>query len=172
VDDLAAIQETAGADDWILAKVLSHVPETGIYRLSDEDADSNKVFQLPRDRVVPLTGDLRLVRGDSVYAVYPDTTSFYPATVVQASRRVVPNLLVGVGGNVVNSSLGGANVLGSNAGGGGAAGGASGAAGSRPGDNMFIMVHFVDDSDENGITHDKFVLMKHVMRPPKGSPTS
>jgi len=28
------------------------------------------------------------------------------------------------------------------------------------------MVNFKDDGDENGVTHDKAVLMKHVMRVP------
>lgn len=67
-----------------------------------------------------------LSRGDTVFAVYPDTTSFYQATVVQIVRKV---------------------------GGGGS----------------FVMVNFVDDSDEHGVTHDKAVLLHHVMRPPFGT---
>ena len=58
-----------------------------------------------------------------MFAVYPDTTAFYPATIVQTARK--------------------------------ASGGGS-----------FVMVHFVDDSDEHGITHDKAVLLQNVMRPP------
>jgi hypothetical protein len=53
-----------------------------------------------------------------IYAIYPDTTSFYPATVVQSPRKT------------------------------------------------FVMVNFKDDGDEHGVTHDKAVLLKHVMRPP------
>ena len=68
----------------------------------------------------------KLSRGDVIYAVYPDTTSFYQATVVQSLRK---------------SSGGGS----------------------------FVMVNFVDDSDEHGVTHDKAVLLKHVMRPPYGA---
>ena len=41
-DDLAAIQVTAGSTDWILAKVISHDPHTGMYKLSDEDVESSK----------------------------------------------------------------------------------------------------------------------------------
>lgn len=41
-DDLAAIQVTAGSPDWILAKVITHDPNTGMYKLSDEDVESNK----------------------------------------------------------------------------------------------------------------------------------
>ena len=198
-DDLAAIQVTPGSPDWILAKVISHDPETGIYKLSDEDVESNKselfclslllllfqdgsgnrthglvwfdsiqfigpglhladfidlplyskpfihethscgpqqqqqqqqctttVFHLPEPQVVVLGHLEKLSRGDVVYAVYPDTTSFYQATIVQAPRK--------------------------------AAGG-----------NAFVMVNFLDDSDEHGITHDKAVLFKHVMRPPHGA---
>jgi len=81
------------------------------------------VFHLPESQVVVLGGMERLQRGDSVFAVYPDTTSFYQASVVQAPRKV------GVG-------------------------------------EAFVMVNFIDDADEQGITHDKAVLLKHVMRPP------
>lgn len=42
VNDLAAVQVTPGSPDWILAKVMSHDPTTGMYRLSDEDTESNK----------------------------------------------------------------------------------------------------------------------------------
>lgn len=41
-NDLAAIQVTPGSPDWILAKVISHDAQTGVYRLSDEDMESNK----------------------------------------------------------------------------------------------------------------------------------
>jgi hypothetical protein len=40
-NDLAAIQ-APGSTDWILAKVISHDPTTGMYKLSDEDVESNK----------------------------------------------------------------------------------------------------------------------------------
>ena len=154
-NDLAAIQVTPGSPDWILAKVISHDPETGMYQLSDEDVESNKskkrkkgrdgswvscaynltdcgflfcqkVFHLAETQVVVLGGVDKLSRGDVVYAVYPDTTSFYQATVVQAPRKV-------------------------------------------SGSSAFVMVNFVDDGDEHGITHDKAVLLVHVMRPPRGA---
>ncbi|KAL3925914.1 MAG: hypothetical protein SGARI_005763, partial [Bacillariaceae sp.] len=40
-NDLAAIQ-TPGSTDWILAKVISFDPQSGMYKLSDEDVESNK----------------------------------------------------------------------------------------------------------------------------------
>jgi hypothetical protein len=72
-------------------------------------------------------GGLESIRkGDVIYAVYPDTTSFYQATVAQAPKKVA-------------------------------------------GGNSFVLVNFKDDGDENGITHDKAVLMKHIMRVPYGA---
>ena len=68
----------------------------------------------------------KLTRGDVVFAVYPDTTAFYQATVVQAPRK---------------------------------SGGSGGS---------FVMVNFVDDSDEHGVTHDKAVPLQHIMLPPYG----
>ena len=41
-DDLAAIQVVPNSPDWILAKVISHDIQTGMYKLSDEDIESNK----------------------------------------------------------------------------------------------------------------------------------
>jgi hypothetical protein len=84
------------------------------------------VFNLPESQVVILGGLKNLKNGDNIYAVYPDTTSFYHATAVQAPRKV-------------------------------------------SGGGSFVMVNFVDDSDEHGITHDKAVLMKYVMLPPYGA---
>jgi hypothetical protein len=81
------------------------------------------VFDLPEQQVVVLNGIERLSKGDVVFAVYPDTTSFYQATVVQAPRKQ------GISG-------------------------------------QFLMVNFVDDADEYGITHDKAVPIQHIMLPP------
>jgi len=71
-----------------------------------------------------------------VFAVYPDTTSFYQASVVSVPRKTT---------------------------------GAAAAAGGAGASGAFVMVNFVDDSDEFGVTHDKAVPMKHVIRPPYGA---
>jgi hypothetical protein len=34
------------------------------------------------------------------------------------------------------------------------------------GGGSFVMVNFLDDSDEFGVTHDKAVPLKHIMLPP------
>lgn len=121
-NDLAAIQ-APGTSDWILAKVISYDPATRMYNLSDEDIESSKVFNLPESEVIVLGSLKNLRTGEVVYAVYPDTTSFYKGTVSQAPRK--------------------------------AAGGGS-----------IVMISFMDDHDEHGITHDKAVQMKHVMLSP------
>jgi len=89
-DDLAAIQVTPNSPDWILAKVITHDPNTQMYKLADEDIESNKTFTLPESQVVILgIGGLESIRkGDVIYAVYPDTTSFYQATVVQGPKKI------------------------------------------------------------------------------------
>jgi hypothetical protein len=45
VDDLAACQPTPNSE-WILAKVLHHDPMTGVYKLADEDVESDKSMLL------------------------------------------------------------------------------------------------------------------------------
>jgi len=123
-NDLAAVQ-VPGSPDWILAKVITHDPKTGMFTLSDEDVESNKVFNLPAPSVIILERMRNLRSGDVVFAVYPDTTSFYQGTIAQPPRK--------------------------------AAGGGL----------LFVTITFLDDEDATtGETHDKAVLLKHVMAPP------
>ena len=68
-------------------------------------------------QVIALNKSSVYTRGDVVYAVYPDTTSFYLATVSTSK-------------------------------------------------NNFVMVHFRDDGDEHGVTHEKAVPVWLVMRVP------
>lgn len=88
---------------------------------------------MPESQVI-LSGVDKLSKGDVVFAVYPDTTSFYQASVVQAPRKHA------------------------------ASQGAGNAASA-----LFVLLNFVDDSDEFGVTHDKAVPLKHVIYPPVGS---
>jgi hypothetical protein len=130
--NLAAIQTTPNAPEWILANIISFDEYTRMYTLSDEDQSSNEIYTIPSRQVRPLnTGkgnnnertknNNNWVKGDEIYAVYPDTTSFYPATVVSSSS---------------SSSSG------------------------------FVMVHFNDDWDANGVIHEKAVPMQYVMKAP------
>eukprot|EP00622_Pseudochattonella_farcimen_P000972 FR735566.1.p1 GENE.FR735566.1~~FR735566.1.p1 ORF type:complete len:259 (-),score=38.85 FR735566.1:87-863(-) len=72
-------------DEWILARVQEYDINSGFYTVSDED-DQTKTYSVSESLVVLLEG-ARLTRGEEVYAIYPDTTSFYPATVTFAPRR-------------------------------------------------------------------------------------
>lgn len=77
---------------------------------------------LPQSQVVILTGTEKLSKGDAIFAVYPDTTSLYPATVTTVPKRASNN------------------------------------------GETFVMVQFKDDSDEFGITHEKAIPLKYIMK--------
>lgn len=79
--DLAAIQTTPNSPDWILAKIISYNKYTKMYTLSDEDMASDEIYTIPERQVRPLLTTKKWTKGEPVYAVYPDTTSFYPAMV-------------------------------------------------------------------------------------------
>ena len=54
------------------------------------DGDDSKRYHLPENQVAPLdmlSSQRRLAKGEEVLAIYPETTSFYPAYIVQAPRR-------------------------------------------------------------------------------------
>ena len=112
---------TDSPTEWILGKVISYNPDHGMYRIADSDIEqSNKTYNLPETQVQQLnTSTSQLLKGTQIWAVYPDTTSFYQATVISC-RKVQ-------GGSVV-------------------------------------YVHFKDDQDEMGVTHEKPVLLIHVMK--------
>ncbi|GMH69531.1 hypothetical protein TrVE_jg346 [Triparma verrucosa] len=120
-DRVALLLDPTSPLSWILGCVISYVPETGMYRISDSDPDVlNKVYNLSKSQVKLLNLQPNQInKSDDVMAVYPDTTSFYPAK-VEGVRKVG-------GGNVV-------------------------------------YVVFKDDQDEMGVTHEKPVLLKHVMK--------
>jgi len=82
--NLAAIKVSPTSTEWILAKILS--TENGMHTLSDEDVTSKQIYRLPVGRQVKILEDqkrhaLTWNRGDDCYAIYPETTSFYRATV-------------------------------------------------------------------------------------------
>jgi len=87
--DSVAIQLDDKVNEWVLGKVTGFNPETGMYKIQDEDVEGgSKNYTLPAGQVVQLGGDNNnLNKGDSVMAVYPETTSFYPANVV-STRKV------------------------------------------------------------------------------------
>jgi hypothetical protein len=57
---LAAIQVTTGSPEWFMAKVITHDPQTGMYKLSDEDNETSKSKLLGLDAQFACLGRLRL----------------------------------------------------------------------------------------------------------------
>jgi hypothetical protein len=54
------------------------------------DIDDRQKYTLPESQVLALgQADVfkKLAKGENIYALYPDTTIFYPAVIVQAPKR-------------------------------------------------------------------------------------
>ena len=80
----------------LCVNVCSHI---GFYDIADMD-DASKRYYLSESKVIVLSSDIeemkRLSRGEEVLAVYPDTTSFYPATVAGGLKKVAGTHTVSV----------------------------------------------------------------------------
>jgi len=80
---------------WILMTVIKYSKRAKIYTLEDADdqAEKKEEHEVPRDMVLPLPSPEytppTFVVGTRVLALYPGTTSFYPAIVVKQIRRAV-----------------------------------------------------------------------------------
>ncbi|CAM9861885.1 unnamed protein product [Chrysoparadoxa australica] len=91
-DSMPAIGDEVAAkipndDAWILARVVMTQPEIGAVQVQDED-DVNQHYSADCNDVVRLTDSpADLSKGDSVLAVFPDTTSFYMAQVHKLNRH-------------------------------------------------------------------------------------
>ena len=84
-----------GPELWILAKILES-PQEGFVTVVDADPDSEQKYTLSDKQVVPLIEDedlshakarLGTSKGKTVMALYPETTSFYAATLAQTPFR-------------------------------------------------------------------------------------
>jgi SGF29 tudor-like domain len=87
-----AFKPTPASEDYILGRVIFYNVETDTYDIADADETSSKRYHVGEKFVVLLDLDYnpahkKLAKGEAVMAVYPETTSFYPATVVQAPRK-------------------------------------------------------------------------------------
>mmetsp|Transcript_37132 Transcript_37132/g.85824 ORF Transcript_37132/g.85824 Transcript_37132/m.85824 type:complete len:269 (+) Transcript_37132:227-1033(+) len=72
---------------WILATVSRYYPDSDIFEVQDED-DESKLIKLPSENVERLEDSVEgLSKGDMVLAVFPDTTSFYRATISKPVKR-------------------------------------------------------------------------------------
>ena len=148
-----AVRVSSTSDDYILGRVIFYNVETSIYDIADADESSSKRYSVPESSVILLDLDYnqtvrRLAKGEAVLAVYPETTSFYPALVtclffffyfivvyltylnilfcqvVQAPRKAALNM------------------------------------------EPTVVVQFNDDHDESGTIPHKTVLLRHVARIP------
>lgn len=73
----------------ILAQVRLFRSEINSYEIID--VDDQQKYTLPDSQVFELgQADIlkKIAKGDHVYALYPDTTIFYPATVLSAPKRI------------------------------------------------------------------------------------
>jgi hypothetical protein len=94
-----AIRPSLTSDEIILGRVTVYHVGVGAYDVAD--VDDSKRYHLPESQVAPLdmlNSHRRLTKGEEVLAIYPETTSFYPAYIVQAPRRtalgVEPTVIV------------------------------------------------------------------------------
>lgn len=79
--------------EWILGRVLYYYSDMGAYDVVDIDGDT-RALRLPETQVIGLDSSnieaiRRLSKNDEVLAVYPDTSTFYPAVLAQAPKRAV-----------------------------------------------------------------------------------
>lgn len=95
--NVGVLSHGAGAQEWIVATVTRYSRTEGVFEIVDADEEAEKhVYRLPQKYVIPLpkTASVRQSQnfpvGTSVLAVYPNTTTFYKAKVVQPARRL-PN---------------------------------------------------------------------------------
>lgn len=107
----------------ILGQVISYRSELNMYEILD--VDDRQKYTLPESQVLPLgQADVfkKLAKGENIYALYPDTTIFYPAVIIQAPKR-----------NALSSE-------------------------------SIVTVQFLGDEDEGGLTPNRTVPLKYIVR--------
>ncbi|RYH18280.1 hypothetical protein EON65_27400 [archaeon] len=80
-------------DSIMLGRVIQYRSEISYYDI--QDVDDSRKYSIPESQVFAL-GQMdfnhkKLSKGDKVFALYPDTTIFYPAVIIQAPRRSALN---------------------------------------------------------------------------------
>ena len=78
------------AAEWILGRVIYYYSDIGAYDVVD--IDDSKVLKLPETQIIALDAanvelQKKLLKNDEVYAVYPDTSTFYPCIVNQVPKK-------------------------------------------------------------------------------------
>lgn len=82
------VSSSSSTFEVILGRIIFFHSDIGVYDVAD--SDDSKRYQVSDKNVILLdlsTSVTKLSKGEEVLAVYPDTTSFYPAMVIQASKR-------------------------------------------------------------------------------------
>jgi hypothetical protein len=80
-------------DEWMMMTVIKYSKRNKVYTVEDADdqADKKEAHEVARDLVIPLASPEYsppvFTVGSRVLAVFPGTTSFYPAVVAKASKR-------------------------------------------------------------------------------------
>ena len=96
--NIGEVSGDPGAQEWIVAVVVAHKPEEGAYEVMDADEESDdgsgQVYHIPEDLVIAMPRSALCREGQNfhpgtvVLAVYPMTTTFYRAVVVQSARKL------------------------------------------------------------------------------------
>lgn len=82
----AKVSKTNEDGSWILGNVLDYDPRSQLYAIQDED-DVGRVVNLPFTDVKRLQDTAaHLRRSDQVLVVFPETTSFYRATIAKRPK--------------------------------------------------------------------------------------
>ncbi|KAL9642178.1 hypothetical protein ABK040_007182 [Willaertia magna] len=83
-------EESGDTGFWILASVVKYIPDKGRYEVEDEDPGDEenpgkKRYKLNKKHIIPLPTDFSqhkvFKKGDQVFAIFPNTTTFYRAIV-------------------------------------------------------------------------------------------
>jgi hypothetical protein len=93
--DLAAANIGEGAEEWIVATLVGPA-EGGRLEVRDDEAEPGTVNRhvldahcvIPLPRTASSREERALPQGSAVLSVFPGTTTFYHATVLQAPRRL------------------------------------------------------------------------------------
>ncbi len=96
--NIGEVSGDPGAQEWIVAVVVAHKPEEGAYEVMDADEESDdgsgQVYHIPEDLIIAMPRSALCREGQNfhpgtvVLAVYPMTTTFYRAVVVQSARKL------------------------------------------------------------------------------------
>jgi len=76
--------------EWILATVLKYFDKRQVYKVEDSDETAMKRddYEVLREGVIPLPyRGAQFKKGERVLAMYPGTTTFYPATICRIMKR-------------------------------------------------------------------------------------